>query len=928
MYLKRTMKCSLAIFICIVVSLSVAQLDLQMCNNCTECNGGLGQYNGLCKCDGSCDMYGDCCQSPFNLGTCGVNNAVPTGVEFVCRSIYLDSRIEPQINESFWMVSSCPSSWPSGASQNMVKENCVSLSSSLPPVTDLTTGMVYANEFCAICNGIENLIAWQPNLACTQYVYDQLAASNNNIQQLLQNDPTIFQTQCQACSYQIPQNSLLPPPRPCFSAINKCANRSHLESVTETTYSRENYTALVDSCENGPYDIVTHVSFSAVHIGNGVYNLILHNRLYRNRACAVCNGVEYQFCFHPLGRDGVPQECAPMIPATEAPTTDPTTEPTTTEPPTTVPTTPPTTLPRTTVPLTTETFKPPEEIIVTINGTNFTFVVNNVVSGLDLPVEEVVPRVEEIIVEEIIVDQGFIIDEDPLEPLNNGIPFTITLSNLGGGQVEVSVMSESVRVAVNCPEGEAAIGLECRPTLCPAGYAETGGRCAFQINNNNSSSGEVMCLTDLVALNSSDYIRVDNETVSYENLIVRIIEFDSSGRPVVCPNNATAVGILINCPIRLVALNDSEYTDLGNDTVMLGDEIIDVIEYDGFGRPLICPPNETTIIRNTTVYSYPTGYFILTYIGCSLSVIGSALVLLTYGIFKDLRTLPSLILMNVAAAILMNNLFILIGGPVTQAFPSLGLCATVAICLHFFFLAQFAWMSIMSFQMARTFYQARKLKINSKGNKKKVLAFYSLFGWGVPLLIVATSIIVNFATDHLVLYGVLADGTLGSCWINHLESAIVAFVVPLVVSLVFNMVLFVIVTVFLIVAYRSHAKVNKNQNLPFFRVNVAVFSVTGLTWVFGFIAILAGTSWAWYPFIVFNSTQGFVIFIVFLLTKRVLKLYLNLLLRRKPVVSSKTNKSVLGDQPPSPGTVKRQAMYTVNEPSKDIQNGSIDTNPV
>ncbi len=51
-----------------------------------------------------------------------------------------------------------------------------------------------------------------------------------------------------------------------------------------------------------------------------------------------------------------------------------------------------------------------------------------------------------------------------------GIPFTIALSNLGGGQVQVSVESEVITVMVNCPDGQAALGLECRPTLCPESY--------------------------------------------------------------------------------------------------------------------------------------------------------------------------------------------------------------------------------------------------------------------------------------------------------------------------------------------------------------------------------------------------------------------------------------------------------------------------
>jgi len=58
--------------------------------------------------------------------------------------------------------------------------------------------------------------------------------------------------------------------------------------------------------------------------------------------------------------------------------------------------------------------------------------------------------------------------------------------------------------------------------------------------------------------------------------------------------------------------------------------------------------------------------------------------------------------------------------------------------------------------------------------------------------------------------------------------------------------------------------------------------VSGLTWVFGFIAILAGTSLAWYSFSILIISLGFVIFIAVFFTKKVLKLYLSLLHMRVP----------------------------------------------
>ena len=96
-------------------------------------------------------------------------------------------------------------------------------------------------------------------------------------------------------------------------------------------------------------------------------------------------------------------------------------------------------------------------------------------------------------------------------------------------------------------------------------------------------------------------------------------------------------------------------------------------------------------------------YSILAYIGCPLSVIGCILILLTYSLFKELRTLPSQILMHLAVAILVGNLLILVGGPIGETFNII--CTPVAILSHYIFLSQFSWMSLMSTEIARNLYQ-------------------------------------------------------------------------------------------------------------------------------------------------------------------------------------------------------------------------------
>ena len=156
---------------------------------------------------------------------------------------------------------------------------------------------------------------------------------------------------------------------------------------------------------------------------------------------------------------------------------------------------------------------------------------------------------------------------------------------------------------------------------------------------------------------------------------------------------------------------------------------------------------------------------------------------------------------------------------------------------------------------------------------------YLILGCGIPTLIVLITVIVNFSTDGLVLYGV------GFCWINHDVSVVVAFLVPLAVFITLSMVLFIFSIVLLCRASLFQAKLGKGSTISYMRVNGAVFSVTGLTWLSGLIAILAGSAWAWYLFFVLNSLH---IFKAFLCTKKVLKLYISTLRRKKKTSSGST----------------------------------------
>ena len=417
------------------------------------------------------------------------------------------------------------------------------------------------------------------------------------------------------------------------------------------------------------------------------------------------------------------------------------------------------------------------------------------------------------------------------------VPFSIFLDVNGDSQV-ITSETVSVNITTSCPKGEVFDPVEqsCRPTICPEGFATRRGSCAIVQN-----------ITLAGALNST--------------------------------NNS-----LVICDGEFIVLDEDEFTLIDNRTLMFHGDVYEIFDYND-SLPIICSnySQNGTFLRNVTrfYYSYPPTSSILTYVGCSLSVIGCVVVLFTYSLFKELRSLPGQILMNLASAILATCLFLLVGIPIISLAEKDELCEATAILLHWLMLSQFSWMSIMSFELARTLFRASRLRqVEHDSTKKKIFRLYFLIGWGIPTAITIISVIVNYTTD------LIGYGEDGFCWISHMDSFYTVFVAPVVLSIIFNGITFTVTVSLLFKASRAQAKLNKEQSISYFRVYLSVFSITGLTWVFGFIAIVVRDDWAWYTFIVLTSTQGFVICLAFILTQKIGSLYKGFF---TPSISEKTS---------------------------------------
>ena len=404
--------------------------------------------------------------------------------------------------------------------------------------------------------------------------------------------------------------------------------------------------------------------------------------------------------------------------------------------------------------------------------------------------------------------------------------FIVTLDVIGDFLSISSHVISTTNITVACPRGEIfnPFTQSCRHTICPEGFAAIKGSCST-----------LMIVTD-----------------SYKSSNI---------------NHSSH----ILCEGYLITLNISEFEIIRNNSVLFGGKIYNILGYDN-DLPLICTnlSENGTIVQNTTMNgsSHYLRWVVLIYVGCTLSVIGCTIVLLTYTLFKEMRTLPGMLLMNVAAVILANCLLFMIGFPVASVADIDGLCEAAAIFLHWLVLSQFFWMSVMSFDLLRIMYRSSKCRPMQKGAiVKKIFSLYLFIGWGIPLMITIISVILNYTTSAIG-YGINRF-----CWINNIPSLFLVFLMPVVFTLLFNAITFTFTLVFLFKASWNQARLKKQNSISYLRLSLCVFSVTGLTWMFGFVAILVDDDWAWYLFIILTSTQGLVICVAFIFTKKVGRLY-------------------------------------------------------
>ncbi|XP_078672770.1 adhesion G-protein coupled receptor G7-like isoform X1 [Branchiostoma floridae x Branchiostoma belcheri] len=240
-------------------------------------------------------------------------------------------------------------------------------------------------------------------------------------------------------------------------------------------------------------------------------------------------------------------------------------------------------------------------------------------------------------------------------------------------------------------------------------------------------------------------------------------------------------------------------------------------------------------------------------IGIALSITGLSLTLLSYLIFKQLRqTRPQHILANLCIALLATLILFLAGIDATHS--PVG-CTVVAFLLHYFLLAAFMWMAVEAFNMYLAFV------IVLGAHVSRLILKAAVFAWGLPLIIAIATLVVDVPTTYP--YGQETYRSTDICWLQG-NQLYYGFLLPAGLVLLFNVIVYIVVIGKLACGGRTDGRVADpesgatRQNL---RIAIAVMVLVGLTWVFGFFMISDGRTVFSYLFCIFNSLQGFFIFI-------------------------------------------------------------------
>lgn len=262
--------------------------------------------------------------------------------------------------------------------------------------------------------------------------------------------------------------------------------------------------------------------------------------------------------------------------------------------------------------------------------------------------------------------------------------------------------------------------------------------------------------------------------------------------------------------------------------------------------------------------SYYKAHNYVTVISLSLSICCLVLKVAVFCIYQDARSFSSKCTLCLSVTILLTHIIFLIAS--CFALPPL-ICLIAAVLQHYGFLSTFFWTSVLSYDIWRG---VTAMKLYS--TRHKTLALYSCLAWGLPLVIVAAALTVDWtAPDSAFSPGY---GRVG-CWIGTFYGLITYFLAPMATLLLFCLCLYLRTVCYIrsttlaAGSLREPAEdtsadgLQQKQQSSHMSLFVRLALIMGAAWAFAFIGIFVPTVAFDFVTNVLVGCQGVYLFLAF-----------------------------------------------------------------
>ncbi len=237
----------------------------------------------------------------------------------------------------------------------------------------------------------------------------------------------------------------------------------------------------------------------------------------------------------------------------------------------------------------------------------------------------------------------------------------------------------------------------------------------------------------------------------------------------------------------LVALSPQEYIIVNRSILMYRNKTINDTDFSiqPDGQVLVCTDvfhesESDSIVQDGDHFA--DAFDIVSFVFGCISIICLLVTFVTYAKFQKLRNMYGKCIMCLSATLCLAQLFTILSDKVTWLDDG---CIAIAITTHYVWLSMFAWSTNSAVCLLQQFV------IDQTGDSVERISFgvlLHLFGWGVPMMIVLSTVIIHFCEcTSLRVYG-----RNGLCWIQDGIVNLVAFGAPVALLILTNAVIFAI----------------------------------------------------------------------------------------------------------------------------------------